>query len=312
MKRVSFVMMLAVAMMTACSNEKETPSGQKYQLVRKGDGIKGKSGEYLVMEMVFKDAKDSVWNDTKKNELPVVMQVFDSAQLVAADGVMQVLQSLTKGDSVVFTVPAKKLFNDTWGQPVPPNVDTASLFTFHVAMSKIVNQEEFAVLQNEYQAKQVEKMQKDAEAQVAKDAALIEEHLAAKGIQALSTPSGLRYVMVQSGMGPNAMAGDVVSIHYAGFLLNGKCFDTSMEEVAKGQNMFDSSRAYAPYTLTAGQNSVIQGWEEAILLMNKGSKIKVFIPSGLAYGPRQRSADIGANEVLTFDMEMIDIKPAKR
>ncbi len=312
MRKVSVMMMAALIGLAACNSEKETPAGQKYKLVRKGDGVKGKPGEYLVMEMLFKDGKDSVWNDTKKNDLPVVMQVFDSAQLITADGVMQVLQSLTKGDSAVFAVSAKNLFEKTWGQAVPPEVDSASLFTFHVSLTKILTEQDFPAFRDEYQAKQMAKMEKEKEEQRTKDNQLLDDYLAQKKIQAVTTPSGLRYVITQAGKGPTATDGDEASIHYAGFNLRGECFDTSIEAVAKEQGRYDSARAYNPYKLVVGSSPLIEGWQEALKLMNKGSKMTVYIPSGLAYGPQRRSAEIGENEILMFDMEMVDLKPAKR
>jgi FKBP-type peptidyl-prolyl cis-trans isomerase FkpA len=57
-----------------------------------------------------------------------------------------------------------------------------------------------------------------------------------------------------------------------------------------------------------GYRQVIPGWEEAIALMNKGSKMTVYIPSGLAYGPQKRSEVIAENSILMFQMELVDIK----
>jgi len=72
--------------------------------------------------------------------------------------------------------------------------------------------------------------------------------------------------------------------------------------------VYQQGRPYAPYDLILGQGQVIQGWEESLTLMNKGSKMTVYIPSSLAYGSQKRSADIVENSILTFDLELVDIK----
>jgi FKBP-type peptidyl-prolyl cis-trans isomerase len=101
--------------------------------------------------------------------------------------------------------------------------------------------------------------------------------------------------------------GQRVKIHYAGYLLNGKYFDSSMEKVVKEQGL-NGQPPFEPIELNAARGEVIPGWDEAMQLMNKGSKMTVYIPSTLAYGPNKRSADIIENSILVFDMEMVDIK----
>jgi FKBP-type peptidyl-prolyl cis-trans isomerase len=55
---------------------------------------------------------------------------------------------------------------------------------------------------------------------------------------------------------------------------------------------------------------VIKGWQEALPLMKEGAKWQVYIPSDLAYGPRGAGGDIGPNEVLIFDIELVSVKEA--
>jgi FKBP-type peptidyl-prolyl cis-trans isomerase len=80
--------------------------------------------------------------------------------------------------------------------------------------------------------------------------------------------------------------------------------------VAKANGLYNEARPYVPYTLTAGlgNGGVIRGWEEAIMLMKKGTKMRVWIPSTLAYGPQRRSDIITENSILVFDLELVDIK----
>jgi FKBP-type peptidyl-prolyl cis-trans isomerase len=308
MKNSIIAILFTSLLIAACSGSKETPSGYKFNVVRKGDGVKIDSGKFVVMNLLFMDGKDSVWNDSKKNGFPAVIQM--QGTVPKGDAVLEVIKMLSKGDSVVFKVPAKKLFENTFRQPLPFSVDSTSSFTFQIGLSAVLNQEEMNKLQTELIAKQNEKMLQDQKVQLEKDITAIDDFLKAKNVTAQTTASGLRYIITKPGIGENAKAGQQVKIDYLGYLLNGQYFDTSIESEAKKNNLYPQGRSssYAPLELTVGAQQVIPGWEEAIQLMNKGSKMTVYIPSTLAYGNQRRGDVIAENSVLVFDMELIEVK----
>jgi FKBP-type peptidyl-prolyl cis-trans isomerase len=228
------------------------------------------------------------------------------------DAVLEVIKMMSKGDSVSFQVPAKKLFEFTFRQPMPPMVDSTSSFTFLIGLTEVLDQEQMNKLQADLMAKQNAKMLKEQQGQLAKDTVAIDELLKVKNTIALKTASGLRYVYTQPGKGENAKSGQKVKVNYSGYLLNGKYFDTSIEADARKNNMYNENRGpYAPLEVTLGYQQVIPGWEEALQLMNKGSKMTVYIPSTLAYGSQRRGDVIAENSVLVFDLEMVDIMENK-
>lgn len=106
------------------------------------------------------------------------------------------------------------------------------------------------------------------------------------------TASGLMYEVIQKGKGAKPAASNTVKVHYEGYFIDGKVFDSSIK---RGQ----------PIEFGLGQ--VIKGWTEGLQLMNKGSKYKLYIPYNLAYGERGRSS-IPAYSTLIFDVELIDFK----
>jgi FKBP-type peptidyl-prolyl cis-trans isomerase len=106
----------------------------------------------------------------------------------------------------------------------------------------------------------------------------------------ITTKSGLQYKVVSAGAGATPKAGDTVTVHYRGTLVDGTEFDSSYK---RGQ----------PATFPVG--GVIAGWTEALQLMKEGSKFELAIPPNLAY------ADQGplANQVLLFEVELIKVTP---
>ena len=300
MKVNNFVMATLLVAVSACSsNKRETPKGYEYEMIKEGTGEAVKVGEYLVVNMLFKDGNDSIWSDTNGNEVPMLMAIQEAAP--SDEGLEEIFRTLKAGDSIVCAMPAKTLFEKTWRQPVPPTVDSTSNFTFNIGVKEILTEEQMRTLEQELMAK-------FSARQTAKDAEIINAHLTSANIEAQSTPSGLRYQITKQGNGANATPGQEVSINYAGYLLDGTLFDTSIESIAKKNNAYNPNRPYEPYTFTAGTGAVIRGWDEAILLMNKGTKMRVWIPSPLAYGPQQRSEVITENSILVFEMEMVDLK----
>jgi FKBP-type peptidyl-prolyl cis-trans isomerase FkpA len=309
MKHSKWLVVVVLALLaTACSKEKETRNGYKYTVVRKGDGNIAAAGKFVKIELLFKDAKDSVWSDSRKEEFPLIIPVRDTTGMKQEQGLEEVFRVLSKGDSIVMKIKAKTFFEKMYRQPVPPGVDSASNFTFFIGVKEVLDSAQVRKLSDELMAKQAEKARIQQAEQLAKDTVIIDTYLKEKNITAQKTASGLRYVITKAGKGPNAKAGQTASVNYAGYLLNGKYFDTSYEKVAKEQNLFTEGRPYKPYDVQIATGSVIPGWDEVMQLMNKGSKITVYVPSTLGYGARKRSEDIVENSILVFDMEMVDVK----
>lgn len=141
----------------------------------------------------------------------------------------------------------------------------------------------------------LEKKQREEAAKMAEiNKAAGEEFLAKNGRreEVFTTPSGLQYEILEKGDGPTPTATDTVEVHYTGKLIDGTVFDSSVERGVPA---------------TFGVTQVIPGWVEALQLMPKGSKWRLFIPSALAYGPQGAGPTIGPNSTLIFDVELLKI-----
>jgi FKBP-type peptidyl-prolyl cis-trans isomerase len=110
----------------------------------------------------------------------------------------------------------------------------------------------------------------------------------------VTTPSGLKYVDLKLGEGPEAREGSLVKVVYTGTLENGK--------------QFDSNVGGEPHEVLIGKTSVIKGWHEGLTGMKAGGKRKLVIPSDLAYGKQGRRPEIPPNATLIFEVEVTEVK----
>lgn len=153
----------------------------------------------------------------------------------------------------------------------------------------------FAVLNDFSMKRQQEKVQKDsiaAEKNLQEQKVFLEKNKTEGGV--ITTESGLQYLVVIEGNGDLPKDGDLVTVHYTGTLLNGTEFDSSIKRGAPAE---------------FPMNAVIPGWTELLKLMKVGTKVKAWIPSDLAYGPRGRQV-IPGNSLLVFEMELLGVKAA--
>ena len=104
-----------------------------------------------------------------------------------------------------------------------------------------------------------------------------------------TTASGLKYIVLTVGTGSIPTVDSTVEVHYAGRLLDGTVFDSSVGRGVPAQ---------------FGVTQVIEGWVEVLQLMPEGSKWEVYIPSDLAYGEKG-SGPIGQNQDLIFEIELL-------
>jgi len=130
-----------------------------------------------------------------------------------------------------------------------------------------------------------------AESALERGQAFLKENATKEGVK--TTPSGLQYKITKEGTGRSPKATDTVVVHYRGTTIDGKEFDSSYKR-----------NAPAEFPL----NRVIKGWTEGLLYLKEGGKATLYIPSDLAYGKQGAGSDIGPDETLIFDVELVKIK----
>ena len=158
---------------------------------------------------------------------------------------------------------------------------------------EISEQESLQFIQTYFRDLQLKKQSQAAE----KSKLLEQEGIAylaenAKKEGVVTTESGLQYEVLTKGSGASPTADDSVTVHYTGTLIDGTVFDSSVE---RGE------------PATFGVTQVIAGWTEALQLMSVGDKLRLVIPSDLAYGLRGAGPSIGPNSTLIFEVELLNI-----
>jgi FKBP-type peptidyl-prolyl cis-trans isomerase FkpA len=218
----------------------------------------------------------------------------------------EAMSLLLPGDSAVFRFQADTAFAQMQ-QPVPPFIKrSGNALRLTVAAKELVTMEQMQARQQEMMAKQqalMAEQQRLAKGRAAgilvKDDATIQAYLKEHklNLQAKKTAGGTWYVITKRGTGVVPQKGQTVSVKYRGTILEtGKEFDSS------------AKHGDTPFEFGLGQGQVIPGWDQGLAVLPKGSKATLYIPSPLGYGERGAGGDIPPNAILSFDVELIDIK----
>jgi FKBP-type peptidyl-prolyl cis-trans isomerase len=266
------------------------PSGLQYRIYHHGTGTrKGELNDRLEFHLTIK-IDDSLVFDTHAMNKNVPVSLMIAKPKFPGDPVEGYMQ-MVGGDSAVFKLPIDTLlkYGSNMGNKMPDWMVPGKRLTYSVNMLSVRTPEEF-------------KRDADFKIQHQKyaDDSLLQDYFAKNNLKPESTPSGLYYIIQDSGKGELPNKGEIMSVFYAGKFLNGNIFDTNEDSTFHHQD---------PMRVELGKGHVMKGWDEGLAFLRKGAKATLFIPSGLAYGPRDRGV-IPGNSVLMFDISVVNIQSA--
>lgn len=210
-------------------------------------------------------------------------------------GIEEGIMKMVIGDSVTFLVSADSVYkffpqNDSVKKESP-----GGFFAYDIKLMNIKSQD---VVMWE----QEQKFNKFVSERKEKEPVELSRYLTDNHVEAKPTPSGLYLTVITKGNGPVPKDGDSVLVHYTGSFLNGTIFDSSMKDEK-------------PFGFRVGAKRVIEGWEQAIKMMKKGTTATIILPSSLAYdstGWFDRQSGrffIPPYAPMKFDIQLIDINP---
>ena len=292
-------LMVSAAFLTACNNNttgkwKTTDDGLKYKFYEQNkEGNLPAEGDYVTVEMIYRTPDSTLFNSSKlpqPMELPMVKSVHQG-------DIYEGLYMMHVGDSATFECNADSVFQKLFRyRTVPKNLQGVKSIFFDVKLVKLTPKAEKLKEEQKAQQEHMEQMKKNK----AEEAGKLKKYLADNNITVAPTADSLFIVITKKGSGPKPKVGDMVKVHYTGYLLDGTKFDSSVD---RGK----------PFEFPLGQGRVIKGWDEGIAALNKGAKAKLIMPSKLAYGNRGAGGIIGPYSPLVFDVELIDFStPTKK
>ena len=203
------------------------------------------------------------------------------------------LTLMTPGDSAIFRTPVDSIMKMAPAGQLPPWMKAGGKIVYRVKLLTVKP----AGAQPQMPGQQEQAAVNPNQPQI--DDSLLQAYFAANNIKdAKKTASGLYVQTIKTGS-KAIKAGDRVEVNYTGINLNGQVFDSNEDEKFGHKE---------PLAFKVGGGEVIPGWDEGVAMMKEGGHAKLFVPSGLAYGPQARSAEIPANSILIFDVTVTAIK----
>lgn len=233
-----------------------TASGLVVVFHEKGTGAKCMAGDNAVVHYTGKLTDGKKFDSSKDRNQPFTFAVGQGQVIKGWD---EVLQLMHVGDKLTVTIPSELGYGASGaGASIPPN----ATLVFDIDLLDL---------------KQAPKL------------------FDVKEAKTITTESGLKVHMLTEGTGPNPHVGSNVKVHYSGFLVDGKMFDSS---ISRGE----------PIAFPLGQGRVIKGWDEGIALLKKGGKAVLEIPYSLAYGEQGYPPIIPQKATLLFNVELVDFQ----
>jgi FKBP-type peptidyl-prolyl cis-trans isomerase len=295
MKLKTFLFLLIMILNTfAVIEAQNTPvkaklmvSGQEFEYLRKGNGQKGKIGDFIKFGILVAGDNGQVFVDRRTEPN------FGLDKIIAVDSsvmpVVEMVYTLAVGDSVRMVVPLDE------ENKIPGHEDVKAI-VYTINAVEILDEATMQALQAAESEKQAKLMEtgkaREAEVKLTVDDLLKKYNAGELKKDIIKTNSGLEYYVVNKATGAKVQNGEMISVDYFGALISdGSSFDNSF---GRGQKI----------QFTAGAGQMIKGWDEAMLLLNHGDISILFIPYQLAYGEAGRPPVIPEKANLTFYIEI--------
>ncbi len=229
--------------------------GIKYSITEPGEGKKIEEGLMVRVHYTGYFEDGEIFDNSVSRSDPFE---FIAGEGMVIDGWDQAFKYLREGDKATLWIPYDLAYGKAGRGPVPP--ETNLMFDVEILeVRKPVQPEPFNIANKD----------------------------------TLETLTGVKYIIVKEGIGEKPEEGDVVVVHYTGYLPDGTVFDSSV-------------RREQPFKFVAGSRQVIPGWDKTIRYLNKGSKARIIVPPEMAYGDKKVGI-IPPSSTLIFDIELIDI-----
>ncbi len=297
---------LSIGVLLAACNSvdfKKTKAGVPYKVFGNGKGDSIKQNNIVKFEVIQR-TKDSVLYSSYKMGQPQFIQIQPIPAIMSyndiGSNIIEALTNAKKGDSLYIVQATDSLIKQNPQMAEQAKIKKGEEFITTIRILEVfktpeeaqasVNKDRVANA-GKMEKESLERFKKDtaAQAMLSRDTKIIEDYLAKNNIQAQKTDWGIYIQTINPGQGPKLKVGQYGTIKYRGHKLSGQEFDAGV------------------YPLQAGMGGSIPGFDMGARELAKGGKANVYIPSVLAYGSNGSGPKIGPNEILVFEMELLDI-----
>ena len=265
-------------------------------LVDKG-GAKVNEGDFVSLDLIAKTDGDSVLMSTYEQGRPI-LTLLQKPQ--TSGDIFAGVKLLAEGDSAIIKTEIDSIYKK--GTRRPPIKGKYIVYT--VKIEKVIPKGKMA--DTAFNSKIQAYMKVQADAMRKQEPVKIKKYIDDNKLVGTTTASGLFYTITKPGEGDKPAVADTAEVLYTAKYLNGKVFETNIKEVAQKNKTFNPMQQYKAIRIPVGVKGVIPGWDEGLMLLNKGAKATFVIPSKLAYG-EQGYQIIPPFTPLVFDVELVSI-----
>ena len=296
-KNLMFLALATIGLASCNGGFKKAPGGLLYNVNVDKGGAKIKEGDFIAVNVVAKTDGDSVLFSSYEQGAPSY-QVMHKGQ---PGDVMNAFPYLAEGDSATIKTNIDSLFKK--GTRRPPI--KGKYIIYQVKVEKVIPKS--AKPNDTVWNAQIKKYM-DGQSVLMKKAEVVKlkKYIDDNKLVGTTTPSGLFYTITTPGVGDKPAVGDTAEVFYTAKFTSGKVFETNVKATAQKNNNYNPGLPYKAIHVPVGIKKVIPGWDEGLLLLNKGAKATFVIPSRLAYG-EQGYAIIPPFTPLVFEVEMVNI-----
>jgi len=299
MKQFFYLAATAMVVMTGCKTPfKKAGEGVEYKIISDGKGKQLKAGNFfeLAVEQKYKgNNKDTVLYSSR-NESNQIAQL-DSSQ--TGPVFYKIFSQVRAGDSIIIKQAVDSLLKRN--AQLPPFMKKGGNIFLNYKIINVFDTKEAA--DSAYAKIMTQKAKNDSIKGIdlaKKDDKTIADYLKSKNIQAVKAPKGTYVQIINPGEGDAVDTSKVLKVFYTGKgFEDGKSFDSNVDPAF--------GHADPIFVHLNRQSGLITGWFDGLPLLKKGGKGVLYIPSGLAYGPRGRSGSIKPDAILIFEVEVADV-----
>jgi FKBP-type peptidyl-prolyl cis-trans isomerase len=296
-KNLMFLAFAALGLASCNGGFKKGNGGLLYDVHVDKGGAKIKEGDFISLDLIAKTDGDSVLMSTYEQGHPILTLLQKSQ---SSGDIFAGVKLLGEGDSATIKTNIDSMYKK--GMRRPPI--KGKYVVYEIKVEKVISKGKLSDTAfngriTSYLKVQTDMMKKE-------EPIKIKKYIDDNKLVGTTTPSGLFYTISKQGAGDKPAVGDTAEVFYTAKYLNGKIFETNVKEVAQKNKTYNPGLQYKAIRIAVGVKGVIPGWDEGLMLLNKGAKATFVIPSKLAYG-EQGYQIIPPFTPLVFDVELVSI-----